>query len=58
MTRYSVVWKKGQTWARVKVHMGNNQEAYDAECAALARALELALQRNEIPKPVTIFSDA
>jgi len=58
VTGYSVVWKKGQTWARVKVHMGNNQEAYDAECAALARALELALQRNEIPKRVTIFSDA
>jgi len=38
--------------------MGNNQEAYDAECAALARALELALQRNEIPERVIIFSDA
>jgi len=57
-TGYSVVWKKGQTWAGVKVHMGNNQEAYDAECAALARALELASQRNEIPERVTIFSDA
>jgi len=49
-TGYSVVWKKGQTWAGVKVQMGNNQEAYDAECAALARALELASHRNEIPE--------
>jgi len=57
-TGYSVVWKKGQTWAGVKVHMGNNQEAYDAECAALARALELASQRNTTPERVTIFSDA
>ena len=57
-TGYLVVWKMGQPWVGVKVHMGNNQEAYDAECAALARALELALQRNEIPEVVTIFSDA
>jgi len=57
-TGYSVVWRKGQTWAGVKVHMGNNQEAHDVECAALARALELASQRNEIPERVTIFSNA
>jgi len=57
-TGYPVVWKKGQTWTGVKVHMGNNQEAYDAECAALARALELASQRNATPERVTIFSDA
>jgi len=57
-TGYSVVWKTGQTWAGVKVLMGNNQEAYDAECAALARALELASQRNTTPERVTIFSDA
>ena len=56
-TGYAVVWKTGQTWAGVKVHMGNNQEAYDAECAALARALELASQRNTTPERVTIFSD-
>ena len=35
-----------------------NQEAYDAECAALARALEEASRRNMIPDRVTIFSDA
>jgi len=57
-TGYSLVWKKGQTWAGVKVHMGNNQEAYNAECAALACALELASRRNKIPERVTIFSDA
>jgi len=57
-TGYSVVWKKGLSWAGAKVHMGNNQEAYDAESAALAHALELAAQRNTIPERVTIFSDA
>ena len=41
-----------------KVHMGSNQEAYDAECAALAHALEKAARRNMTPKRVTIFSDA
>jgi len=39
---YSVVWKRGQTWVGIKTHMGYNQEAYDAECAALTRALESA----------------
>jgi len=29
VTGYSVVWKQGLTWAGAKVHMGNNQEAYD-----------------------------
>jgi len=56
-TGYSVVWRKGLSWAGAKVHMGNNQEAYDAECAALAHALELAAQRNKTPKRVTIFSN-
>jgi len=57
-TGYSVVWRKGLSWAGAKVHMGNNQEAYDAECAALAHALQLAAQRNTTPERVTIFSDA
>jgi len=38
--------------------MGSNQEAYDAECAAPARALEEASKRNTIPGRVTIFKDA
>jgi len=38
--------------------MGYNQEAYDAECAALARALESASRRNMTPERVTIFTDA
>jgi len=38
-------------------HMGNNQEAYDAECTALAHTLELATQRSTAPERVTIFSD-
>jgi ribonuclease HI len=38
--------------------MGYNQESYDAECAALARALEEATKRQTIPERVTIFTDA
>jgi len=57
-TGFSVVWKRGLTWAGVKGHMGGNQEAYDAECAALARALEEASRRNTTPERVTIFTDA
>ena len=40
------------------MHMGNNQEAYDAECAALSHALELAAQRSLTLEQVTIFLDA
>jgi len=35
--------------------MGYNQEAYDAECAALARALESASRSQTTPERVTIF---
>ena len=45
-------------WASIKTHMGYNQEAYDAECAALARALEMAGRRQTVPGKVTIFTDA
>jgi len=38
--------------------MGFNQEAYDAECTALARALEVAQRRPTTPERVTIFTDA
>jgi len=55
---YAVVWRSGQVWAGVKNHMGHNQEAYDAECAALARALEEAAKRQVAPERVTIFTDA
>jgi len=37
--------------------MGYNQEAYDAECAALARALE-SVTKGYVPERVTIFTDA
>ena len=57
-TGYSVVWKRRLTWVGAKAHLGNNQEAYDAECAALAHALDLAAQRNATPERITIFSDA
>jgi len=57
-TRYAVAWQKGQSWVGVKNHMGYNQEAYDAEWAALARALEEAAKRQMVPEWVTIFTDA
>jgi len=38
--------------------MGCNQEAYDAECAALARGLNEAKQWQPTPEAVTIFTDA
>jgi len=36
--------------------MGYKQEAYDAKCAALARALETATRRPTTPERVTIFT--
>jgi hypothetical protein len=42
----------------LKTHIGYNQEPYDAECAALARALETAARRQTTPGRVTIFTDA
>jgi len=56
--RYAVAWKNGQTWGGIKTHMGYNQEAYDAECAALACALETATKRVPTPNHVTIFTNA
>jgi len=38
--------------------MGYNREAYDAECTALARALETASRRQTTPERVPIFTDA
>jgi len=46
-TRYAVVWENGQ-----------NRAAYDAECAAIARALETASPRQTTPETVTVFTDA
>ena len=42
----------------IKNQMGYNQEAYDAECTALARALEEAAKHQTVPEWVTIFTDA
>ena len=33
-------------WRGVKTHMGINQEAYDAVCAAIVSALDLAAERQ------------
>jgi len=57
-TGYAVVWKKGSDWEGLKSHMGWGQEAYDAECAGLARALQVAATRGDSIGAVTIFSDA
>ena len=57
-TGYAVVWRKGVSWVGVKTHMGHNQEAFDVECAALARSLDLASRRKTAPERVTIFTDA
>jgi len=57
VTGYAVVWKNGQTWEGIKCHMGHNQKAYDAECAALARALE-SVSGGYVPDQVAIFTDA
>jgi len=42
----------------IKTHMGYNQEAYNAGCTALARALESVSRRHTAPERVTIFTDA
>jgi len=38
--------------------MGFNHEAYNAECAALARALKTAAEIAPTPSHITIFMDA
>ena len=57
-TGYAVVCKNGQTWKGLEIHMGYNQEAHDAECAALTRARESASRRNTAPERATISTDA
>ena len=57
-----MVWGKGpHDWRGVETHMGINQEAYDAECAAIVRELDLAAGRqrrwSRLDR-VTIFTDA
>jgi len=54
---YMVAWKSSQTWEGIKTHMGFNQEAYNAECAALASALKTAAEIAPTPSHVTIFTD-
>jgi len=51
------LWWRGDQRG-IKTHMGYNQEAFDAECAALARALESASRRNVILNRIPIFTDA
>jgi len=57
-TGYAVTWKKGISWKGHKTHMGWGQEAFDAECATLAMALQVAAARSHTTGAVTIFTDA
>jgi len=57
-TGYAVTWKNRSKWVGVKTHLGYNQEAFDAECTALACALELAVRWREPSEAVTIHTDA
>ena len=52
-----MTWKSRSKWVGVETHLGYNQEAFDAECAALARALEMAARRRSAPEAVTIYTD-
>jgi len=59
-TGYAVVWRKRRKWAGRKVHMGYYREAYNAECAAIVRALAVAVgqaKRNNFGR-VRIFTNA
>ena len=53
-----MAWRNKSRWVGIRDHMGFNQEAYDAERAAAAGALEVAGLRRTPPGAVTIFSDA
>jgi hypothetical protein len=58
---YAVVWrKKGEVWKGHQVHLGYNQKVYDAECAAIVRALQVGRDsRNQLQMTkITIFTDA
>jgi len=50
--------KRGLQWRGLRVHMGFQQEAHDAECAAIAHALESAAFRPLAHEHITTFSDA
>jgi hypothetical protein len=43
---YAVAWQNGQRWVDTKTHMAYNQEAFDAERAALATALKVAARQQ------------
>jgi len=55
---YLVVRQNASSWAGIETHMGNNQVAYDAELAALARVSETATRRQTVPERATVFTDA
>jgi hypothetical protein len=53
---YAMAWQNGQHWLGIKVQMGYNRDAFDAECAALVTALEVAARRQTTQARVTFFT--
>jgi len=54
----AVAWRNRSKWLGVKTHMGYNQEAFDAECAVVGTAVELAARKRTTPEAVTFFAGA
>jgi len=50
--------EKVRMWKGYRVHMGAEQEAYEVECAAIARALEMVARRRNKIGHLTIFTNA
>jgi len=55
---YAVAWQREEQWRGLMARMGYQQQAYDAECAAIARALETAVRWPHVPKRAKIYTDA
>ena len=55
---YAVTRKRGLQWKGHKAHMSFQQEACDAECAVIARALEAAALRPLAHERITIYAVA
>jgi hypothetical protein len=54
---YVVAWQNGQRWAALRSRW-DTTEAFDAECAVLATALEVAARWQTTQESVTSFTDA
>jgi len=54
---YAVSWKRGLQWKGHRVDTGFQQEAYDAKCAIISRALEAAALRPLAHEHTTIYTE-